>query len=129
MRHYEGADLFKDDCAFLRQGFCRATMRERQVPVGLHGESSAPSLDTDDCVSVSVDVFLQFHYTGYRLQGSIFEVLAHPFNSVFRHIVDTAVVASHHDLFDRYAEGFRIGDVSLHFPPSDEGVRHDYRSA
>jgi len=35
VRHHEGADLFKDDCAFIRQGFFRATMCEWQVPVRL----------------------------------------------------------------------------------------------
>ena len=72
VRHDECADLLKDDCAFLRQGFFRATMREWQVPVCLNRESSTGSFDSQNRIPVSVFYFFQFHLTGYRLQGSRF---------------------------------------------------------
>ena len=63
-------------------------MREWQVPVCLNRESSAPILDTDDCVSVSIDCFFQFHLTGYRLQGSgfVIAVAETPGASVIGHL-------------------------------------------
>lgn len=83
VRHDECADLLKDDCAFLRQGFFRATVREWQVPVCLNRESSTGSFDSQNRIPVSVVCFFQFHLTGYRVRGSgfSFQRLGYAFQS------------------------------------------------